>query len=181
METHATDKINSFDSLFTTDHIRMLKVLLSQISPPYQGRFAIYIRFLELSYTLRFFHQNPYAGWSPSGLCMLAVPDRQTTFAGQEPDILATLEELLPYCNLQERNILESLKNTLQSMENIQQTFEMFEMMQDVFPEFFHPDTSGETAGTGSGASAAPFGGMDFSQLSQILDMMQNVNHEQNP
>ena len=181
METHATDKINSFDSLFTTDHIRMLKILLSQISPPYQGRFAIYIRFLELSYTMRFFRQNPYAGWSSSGLSMLAMPDRQTTFAGQDPDILATLEELLPHCNLQERNILESLKNTIQNMENIQQTFEMFEMMQDVFPEFFHPDTSGETAGTGSGASAAPFGGMDFSQLSQILDMMQNGNHKQNP
>ena len=67
-----TNKINTFDSLFTTDHIRMLKILLSYIQPPLQGRLAIYIRFLELSYTMGFFAQNPYAGWSDAGLSLFA-------------------------------------------------------------------------------------------------------------
>ena len=159
MENNASEKINAFDSLFTTDHIRMLKILLSRMNPPLQGKFAVYIRFLELSYTMHFFTQNPFAGWSSAGLSLFSAQKEDSPFSGNLSDALQVMEEILPFCDFTERETIQSLKNTLQSVEN----------MQDMFQ-------SANPAGTPENASGqnprAPFG-LDFSQISQMLDMMQ--------
>lgn len=173
MENNASEKINAFDSLFTTDHIRMLKILLSRITPPLQGKFAVYIRFLELSYTMRFFTQNPFAGWSSAGLSMFAAQNKASPFSGNLSDALQVMEEILPFCDSGERETIQSLKSTLQSVENMQQTLEMFQMMQEFFPDMFHtPNPDGTQDNVSDQNAGTPFG-MDFSQISQILDMIQ--------
>ena len=176
--SNPSDKINVFDSLFTTNHIQMLKILLSYIQPPMQGRLAIYVRFLELTYTMRFFTQNPYAGWSAAGLSLFASPAPDaapisgTAFSG-------LLDELLPFCDFEDRERLQSLKNTMQNIQNIQETMEMFDMLRDIAPEFFsqnNPDSSAENA---SGASDTPFG-INWSDFSQMMDMIQQFRDGSN-
>lgn len=168
-----TNKINSFDSLFTTDHIRMLKILLSYMKPPLQGKMAVYIRFLELSYIMRFFSQNPYAGWSPSGLSLFAA-------SASDPlsfsDISDLMDEILPFCDFTEREDIQSLKNTFQSVENLQQTMEMFRMMQELMPDFFAQNASGGNSGGSSTGNSEgnPFP-FDLSELSQMMDMIQEL------
>ncbi|MBR1854457.1 MAG: hypothetical protein IJ794_15170 [Lachnospiraceae bacterium] len=173
MENNASEKINTFDSLFTTDHIRMLKILLSQMNPPLQGKFAVYIRFLELSYTMRFFSQNPFAGWSSAGLSLFAASKEDSPLSGNVSDVLQVIEEILPFCDFAERKTIQSLKSTLQSVENIQQTLEMFQMMQELFPDMFRSATPDGTPENASSPNAGTPFGMDFSQISQMLDMMQ--------
>ena len=45
-----TDKVLAFDTLFTTNHIKMLKVLLFYFDPSAQKMLAVLIKFLELHF-----------------------------------------------------------------------------------------------------------------------------------
>lgn len=167
-----TNKINTFDSLFTTDHIRMLKILLSYIKPPLQGKLAILIRFLELSYTWDFFSQNPYAGWSSAGLSLFAAGSVSPfSFDG----LSKLLDEVWPFCDYEEREKIQSFQNTYQNMENIRQTMEMFEMMQEIMPDFFTNQPENQS-GDNTDNTNSPFG-MDLSGLSQMLDMIRELQN----
>lgn len=46
------DKVTAFDALFTNNQIQKLKVLISYVDSPMQQQLAIYIKFLELKYTM---------------------------------------------------------------------------------------------------------------------------------
>ena len=60
METIKNEQIYAFDSLYTTNHIQMLKILLPCLNPPLQKNLALYIKFLELRYTISFLSAHPY-------------------------------------------------------------------------------------------------------------------------
>ena len=57
MEEKGTSPVTAFDSLFTTNKIQMLKVLLAWIPPSQQNMFAVYIKFLELQHALTLLHR----------------------------------------------------------------------------------------------------------------------------
>ena len=59
MDSKQSDRVMAFDALFTTNHIQMLKLLLSYMEPSVQGRLAVYIKFLELQHTLQLIREHP--------------------------------------------------------------------------------------------------------------------------
>ena len=59
MEETQQKKVMAFDNLFTTNRIQILKILLSYMAPSTQKTLAIYIKFLELQYTLTLFQNYP--------------------------------------------------------------------------------------------------------------------------
>lgn len=59
MEEQTTKTITAFDSLFTTNRIQLLKILLPRLAPRQQSCFAVYIKLLELQYTLSFLRSHP--------------------------------------------------------------------------------------------------------------------------
>ena len=59
MEEQGSKTIAAFDSLFTTNKIQMLKILLPRLLPRQQGGFAIYIKLLELQYAFSFLRLHP--------------------------------------------------------------------------------------------------------------------------
>ena len=59
MEEQNSKTINAFDSLFTTNRIQMLKILLPRLAPEQQSGFAVYIKLLELQYTLSLLRKPP--------------------------------------------------------------------------------------------------------------------------
>lgn len=61
MEEKELDKVAAFDTLFTTNHIQMCKVLLSYLPAPYQSTLAVYIKLAELNYTFSFLKRHPRA------------------------------------------------------------------------------------------------------------------------
>ena len=99
-EKKTTDKIQVFDSIYTTNHIQMYKLLLPYFQPQMQKKLAIYIKLSELQYTLSYFHTHPYA-------CQPKQP---------VPDTECLCKELLPYCTPD-----ENAKEMMETMEMIKE------------------------------------------------------------
>lgn len=139
MNEKEQDKILAFDTLFTNNQIQMYKILLSYLPSSTQKQFAIYIKFMELQYTISFFQNHP-----------LAVLKKLSC---EEPvNTGKIIDELLPFCDMSQRNKLNQLKGMLQNFENMQEMMETVQMMKELFPE-----------GMGNGNNAD--GGIDMSQL----------------
>lgn len=139
MSEKEADKILAFDTLFTTNQIQMYKILLSYLQPAVQQKFAIYIKFMELQYTMSFFQNHPLA-------ILNKLPHEEPTNSGK------IVDELLPFCDNSQRNKLNQMKSMLQNFENMKEMMETIQMMKELFPE-----------GMGSGGNSE--GGMDMSQL----------------
>ena len=121
MEDKGTDLITAFDSLFTTNKIQMLKVLLTRFPTSQQGSFAIYIKFLELQYTLQFLRLRPQPR------IPFSKPLSADLFSGDNSDTIELLDELLPFSGPEERTRIENMKNMLQNIAK----------MKEMFPEGF--------------------------------------------
>ena len=161
MEERGTDKVIAFDTLFTTNQIQMLKVLLTYLPSSAQKNFAIYIKFMELQYTMSFFQNHP-------NVSLFGLPHEGSMNAGKLCD------ELLPLCDANQRKSMEQMKNMMQSFENMQQMMEMMQMMKELFPE-----GTGSADGSGAdflsglaGMSGMPdLSGMDLSQIMGMMNM----------
>ena len=104
MDSNEHNKVIAFDTLFSTNHIAMLKIMLPYMDNQAQKSLAVYIKFLELNYTLDFYKKHPH----PVCGCM----EREAT-----PDFIKLCGELLPYCTEEEKKSLEQIRNVFQSME----------------------------------------------------------------
>ncbi|MDE7252321.1 MAG: hypothetical protein K2O32_05185 [Acetatifactor sp.] len=156
MESNRPDRVTAFDTLFTTNHIQMLKLLLSYLEPSVQGKMAVYIKFMELQYTLNFFQNHPFAS--------MPVSSGLSRPCG---GISELLDEMLPFCTGQEKDNMQNLKNMMQNLDNMQEMMQILEMMQEISPDIF------------DGSSGMPgfdtiLGGSD---MSQMMEMMQGMFH----
>ena len=160
MDREEQDKVMAFDALFTTNHIQMMKVIMTYLEPRIQKSIAFYIKFMELQYTLSFFRMYPNAS-------MKGLPHEET-FSTEK-----LMNEVLPYCTPSERESLINIKNTLQSFTNMQEMMQMLQTMKELFPDSEGPfagDASGILSGlAGMGGND---GGMDFSQILNLIQAM---------
>lgn len=158
--SHRTEAITAFDSLFTTNHIQMLKILLFRLSPEAQGSFALYIKFLELQYTFSFLQKHPSI--PPAGV---GRPLSGNLFQGDNSDTIELLNELLPFSGPAERGKIEGMKNMLQNMSKFQEMMEMMQMMQEMFPEGMDADNF-----------SSMFSGMSGADMSSVFEMLGGAN-----
>ena len=120
MEENEMGNIAAFDSLFTTNRIQMMKVLLPYLKPEQQGALAVCIKVMELNYTLSFFKDNPHT---------------QPFRLPQKSDTSKLWDEILPFCGPEERSKVENMRNMMQSMKQMQEMMDTMQMMQEMFPE----------------------------------------------
>lgn len=168
MESGQTDRVTAFDALFTNNHIQMLKLLLGYLDPSVHGRLAVYIKFLELQYTLRFFQNHPAASISAcSGV------ERPCGGMGQ------LLEEISPLCSPAEKEKLQNLQNMYRNFENMQEMMQMLEMLQEISPELFSGGAMpgfGNSDGSGDAQNfmniLSNIGDVDLTQMSEMLQGM---------
>ncbi len=167
------DKVTAFDALFTNNQIQKLKVLVSYVDSPLQRQLAIYIKFLELKYTLDLFRHYPELSVSP-------MPREGP------PEPAKLCQEFAPYCSLQEQRQLDQFTSILQTMSHYQEILEMVQMFQEMFPEGMNfPGGESSQASTASEGGAASGGGPDMMaaglsslfgentpDLSQLMSMM---------
>lgn len=130
-----SSNVMAFDALYTNNQIQKLKVILPYIDPSMQKNMAIYIKYLELKYTMDLFKKHPFH------IC--SAKERQ-----QIPDIRKLCHELKPYCTEAESQQLEQMKSMLQTMEMYQEMSQTMSAMQELFPDMGKND-----AGNASGAS----------------------------
>ena len=104
MEEQNSKTINAFDSLFTTNRIQMLKILLPRLAPEQQSGFAVYIKLLELQYTLSLLRKPPGTRLMGNGKQLSA-----DFFQGDNTDTLELLDEMLPFSGPKERARIENI------------------------------------------------------------------------
>ena len=155
MEEQNSNAIAAFDSLFTTNQLQMLKILLPRLAPEHQGGFAVYIKLLELQYAFTFLRRH--MGTRLFGNVKQLSAD---FFQGDNTDTVELLDELLPFSGPKERSRIENMKNMMVNFKKMQEMMEMIQMMQELFPE-----------GMGGDNPMDMFSGMSDSGLSSIFEM----------
>ena len=134
------EQIVAFDTLFSTNHIQMLKIILPFMEPEIQNMIAIYIKFLELQYTITFCSRHPFSL-------------NQCTSNTEAFDISRLCNRLLPFCNLKEKQQLEQIQTVIKSMEMYREMTKTMEYMKDYMPDMSDLFQNMQAASS-SGASA---------------------------
>lgn len=193
MEDKGRETITTFDALLTTNHIQMMKVLLSYLAPEQQKGLAVYIKFSELQYALRLLRNTPgqpiIRGYrtilSPQSLLDGSLLE------GDNSGILELLDELMPFSGPQERARLQNIRNLLTSISQMRQMMDMMEMMRELFPEGMGGGDSGDfssfasmfsdmggmsdmTGTSGTSDRNSGMTGMDPTVILQMLQMLQS-------
>ena len=145
MEQTGKDNISAFDALYTTNQIQLFKILIPYMAPSMQKNLVIYIKYMEFQYTLTLFKKHPYAAFS-------SFP------SSDKPDTNQLFDEIIPFCDLSQREKILQMKNMMHSMEQMKEMMGMMEMMKEMFPEGM--------GGFGSGNMP------DLSALSGLGDIM---------
>ena len=92
-----TEAILAFDMLYTTNHMKILKLLIPFLESEYQKKLAVYIKWQELMFTLNFLKKYSASLYSPD-------------FKQSKSLNLNTLLPMLtPYCNESEKKIISQL------------------------------------------------------------------------
>lgn len=156
MDSNEQNKVIAFDTLFSTNHISMLKVMLPYMDNQAQKSLAIYIKFLELNYTIDFYKNHPH----PVCGCM----EKESS-----PDLFKLCGELLPYCTETEKKQIEQIRNIFQSMEMYKEMSKTMEMMKDFMPDMGSMGNFSDMF-TGSTSSAAESGRPDI--MSMLTNML---------
>lgn len=142
-----------------------------------QRQLAIYIKFLELKYTMELFRRSPQLLVSPA--------PSEDSF-----DPAKLCQEISPYCSPREQSQLNQFASMLQAMSHYQEMMETVKMFQEMFPEgMSFPGT--EAAGSDSSPDGEATGGMspdmmaaglgglfggnmpDLAQMMSMMSMMQ--------
>lgn len=159
MEDKGTNLVTAFDSMFSTNKIQMLKVLFTRLPDTQQSTFAIYIKFLELQYTMQFLRNHP------KSLFPNAKPLSADFLSGDNTETIELLDELLSFSSPEERTRIEGIKSILQNIAKMKEMMEMMEMMKEMFPEGFG------NAGENPMDFFSGITGMSGMDISSVFDM----------
>lgn len=154
------DGIIAFDTLFTNNHICMMKLLLPMLPPSNQKSIAIYIKYMELQYTLQYFVRHPQGFYIP-------IPQ---TDAGPH-DFNTLLETLFPYCTPREKENFTQMRNMFNTFRNMQNMMEMMNMIKEMFPEGFSPSEDFSSSASSDEMSAAGFPNISPDMLAGLSSM----------
>ena len=156
--------VMAFDALYTTNQIQKLKVLLPYIEPSMQKHLAVYIKYMELQYTINFTkrHDATLCG------CGLSQPEK--------PDLRKLCKELSLYSTPEEIRQLEQIQNMLQTLETVQEMSQTMSAMQEIFPDM-NMDSLFENplSGTGPSGDAADGSEKPTSPGSSMMDMLMHM------
>ena len=130
----ADEKIASFDCTYTSNHIRMLKILLQYIPKQFQKYLIIYIKFLEL--------QQAFTSRSTPPLFNTCQSAEYDNSSSESIDFTSLIQELLPYCNSREAQKFRQIENIMNQFEQMKNMMEMMEMIKDM-KEMFGGDEGG--------------------------------------
>lgn len=116
MENSKTDPITAFDTLYTTNHLQMMKIILPHLQEDMQSNIAVYIKLNEFLFALRFSKESRHHADFKS--------------RKKEVDMQSLIGEISPYLNGNEKDMLKKLADMKDNMEKFQQISQMMQMME---------------------------------------------------
>lgn len=120
MEETGNDAVLLFDTLYTTNHIQMLKVLLPYIEAEQRNKIALLIKFQELQYTLHYTKNHT--------ISLLASEEKKN----DKPDLVKMLSAILPYCTEAEQKMFKQLLNLKSNMDRYQEMVQMMKLLEPI-------------------------------------------------
>ena len=112
MNVCENEAVIAFDTLYTQNHIQILKILLPYFDPYGQSHLAVWIKYLELRYTLEYVSRHP------------SHPYKNQTSGTSSPDFAVLFEQIKNFCSPREKALFGELLN-------LQKNLEMFEEMKE--------------------------------------------------
>lgn len=146
-----SSNVVAFDALYTNNQIQKLKVLLPYLEPSMQKHMAIYIKYMELQYTMDLFRKHPFHVCSSN-----STP---------KPDMKKLCHDLKPYCTEAEAKHLEQMASIFQTMEMYQEMTQTMNTMQELFPDM----GAGLFGASGSNDSGTNSAAMPDSSMESLL------------
>lgn len=159
----ADEKIASFDCTYTSNHIRMLKILLQYIPKQFQKHLIIYIKFMEL--------QHAFTSRGTPQLLNTCHSAEYDSSSSQSIDFTSLIHELLPYCSSQEERQFRQIENMMNQLEQLKNMMEMMEMIKDM-KEMFGGEEGGmdpEMLSGMLGSIGMPTGMMDGMDIANFF------------
>lgn len=111
MDHNEIDPVTAFDTLYTSNQLQMLKIILPYMEGQIQRFIAIYIKLSEFMLALQF----------ASG----SYPVKKET------DIMSMVKYLSPYLSDSEREMMEQFSSMQENMEQFKQMSAMMQMMNE--------------------------------------------------
>lgn len=152
-----TEAILAFDTLYTTNHMKILKLLIPYLETEYQKKLAVFIKLQELMFTLNFFRQYSASLYSPDFK------------QGKKMDLNTLIPLLTPYCNEAEKNIISQFSQ-IQNMMNMMEQMQVYmPMIQQLISSMSGDDTNPD----GMNQNGLDLGG------NNLMDMLKNMMSEE--
>lgn len=120
MEPCENEVIAAFDTLYTQNHIQILKVLLPYFDPAIQKNIAVWIKYMELQYTM---------------VCAKRHPAMVCCETLEKPDIADIFEKIKNFCTPQERAVFGHICSMKKSLEMYEEMKGMMELFEQLSPE----------------------------------------------
>ena len=92
------------------------------MAPSMQKNLVIYIKYMEFQYTLTLFQKHPYSSF-------------HTFSSAVKKDTTQLFDEILPFCDVAQREKIQQIKNMMLSLEQMKEMMNTLEMMKEMFPE----------------------------------------------
>ena len=164
MEGKNTDSVSAFDALFTTNRIKMFKVIAKSLPPAQQRGFVVCIRLMELQYSIYLLNRTDIA-YTTSAKTITA-----DFLSGDSQGTLDLLDELIPYSTDSEKQQIINIKNMLAGISKMKEMMNVLDMLKELFPEGF--GNNGDDSSNFDLFSM--FSGISGSDLSSIFDLLKD-------
>ena len=151
--------VMAFDALYTTNQIQKIKVLLPYIEPSMQKHLAVYIKYMELQYTMKHVKRHPF---QISG-CSIS--------SDEKPDLRSLCRQLSLYSSPEEIRQLEQLQNMFETLETMQEMTQTMSALQEIFPDMSAAPPFGSDSAFSDSEDAESAQTGQFS----VMDMMMNM------
>ena len=151
------EAILAFDTLYTTNHMKILKLLIPYLESEHQKKLAVFIKWQELMFTLNFFKQYSASLYSPDF--------KQS----KKLDLNNLISLLTPYCNESEKAIISQFSQ-MQNMMNMMEQMKVYlPMIQQLMSSM---------SGDGNSPGGLNLDGMNLGET-DIMDMLKNMMSEE--
>ena len=147
-----TQAILAFDTLYTTNHMKILKLLLPYLEQEHQKKLAVFIKWQELLFTLNFFKQYSVNLYSSNFK------------SSKKPDFNTLFPLLAPYCSETEKKFISQfsqMQTMMHTLENVQQYMPMIQQFMSSMSDESNP------------------GGMFQADTGNMMDLLKNMMSEE--
>ncbi len=152
--------VMAFDALYTTNQIQKFKVLLPYIEPSMQKHMAVYIKYMELQYTLSYVQRHPLQ------ICGCSIS------SDEKPDLRSLCRQLCLYSSPEEIRQLEQFQNMLQTMETMQEMTQTMSALQEIFPDLSAGASFGGDMPSSDSDAEEDTGNGQFSMMDMLMNML---------